>query len=50
MFDFCCVLQLVMLYYMYERKSNTLQNLRVQYKLPYGMVGEIPAEDIKPRN
>ena len=41
---------LIMLYYMYERKSNTLQDLRVQYQLPYGMVSEIPEEDIKTRN
>ena len=32
---------------MHERKSYTLSYLCVQYQLPYGMVGKIPAEDIK---
>ena len=32
---------------MHERKSYTLPHLCVQYQLPYGMVGKIPAEDIK---
>ncbi|MEI3437257.1 MAG: transposase [Blautia sp.] len=30
---------------MYERKTNTLKNLRDKYQLPYGVVGEIPAEE-----
>ena len=44
MFAFCCAFLLIMLSYMYERKSNILQDLRALYQLPYGMVGEIPAE------
>ena len=30
-----------MLYYMYEGKPHTLQDLRMQYQLPCGMVSQI---------
>ena len=44
---FYCEIFDIMIYDMHERKSYTLPHLCVQYQLPYGMVGKIPAEDIK---
>ena len=40
-----CIYVLLMLYYMYERKSYTLPHIRMQYQLPCGVVCKVQTQD-----
>ena len=47
---FYCDILNTMLYYMYEGKPHTLQDLRMQYQLPCGMVSQIQTKGFDQRD
>ena len=44
LFVFSCFFISYVVYYMHERKSDTLSHICVQYQLPCGMVCKIPSQ------